>query len=836
MDGLSAAASTMATVSLALQLANSTKKLYEFWNSIKDAPEDIHGISTDLEFLSSILQQIGLEAQYQPPDPGTQAALRFCFEKINAIGSLITDIEPDFASMSLRKRKWSAIKAVFRAKNYQKCQESLDRMKVTLLLAQQNSSSRSSRLQHESQHQSLNVLQQAMANLRFQSPTGTIITTSNIPSGSQDHAAAFGAEVTRLANTLNVSGLPLGLRTAIEKAINNVLDEFDASDRAQQSRAGGLYMLQSTSWSRTTRRERTIRREYKKVESFFGTIYIKSKTSVLLSTDSEVPLCSSHEDQYEHETTVRILPAQWLISLRLIQGLNARLSRSSISGWKLSLDVIRPRPDNAIIFDFCRHGNLAGVKSLFERGLASPKDVDSDGYTPLHLRTMNSDKRRQYAARSHHLELCKLLIEAGSDRDCRTNGIEMVTEYDPSRIIDLLRLFIDLVDVSGFEDDRFLDGSIIIKCMIKYYPYVPVNPNKEDVVLWMLQSFGSGLRQIYNDRWIYNCLRLCSGLHKSNERFNYFLEITNGKVDALNMAGGWSVLHWVMLEPSNEDYVCQLLGAGANAHLEGSNRLYSSDLETPTSIAMYSASTFVMLQNALRRLAVHLEVFVDLEMNQPPLQRAGWEKETLLALLSSNIGEPYRHCSHDKYCKFCAAHRRPRVQINWMHELRRLKDRGTWNMLEGTLKSQHQMAEARGESDLVEDKALENSHHQQTQGKRQSALHRSAHISKVKGVRQASSIVGDSYVEDEFMCVWCWREWEETGQKPLLHESICVGCGKLLRFTPGRSRLYGNIEVCYDCEMDQDYGGYSDKQKQTEDSKSVKDSDEDEYSPYLFQT
>lgn len=141
---MDAAASTIAIVSLALQLANSTKKLYEFWNSIKDAPDDIRGISTDLEFLSSILQQIGLEAQYQaqyqPPDPGTQTALRFCVEKINAIGSLITDIEPDFASTSLRKRKWSAVKAVVRQKDYQKCQESLNRMKTTLLLVQQNSS------------------------------------------------------------------------------------------------------------------------------------------------------------------------------------------------------------------------------------------------------------------------------------------------------------------------------------------------------------------------------------------------------------------------------------------------------------------------------------------------------------------------------------------------------------------------------------------------------------------------------------------------------------------------------------------------------------------------
>ncbi|KAL9113322.1 MAG: hypothetical protein Q9187_007642 [Circinaria calcarea] len=567
-------------------------------------------------------------------------------------------------------------------------------------------------------------------------------------------------------------------------------------------------MPQSTPSSKTTRRKRTIRTDDKKVESFFGTIYINSKTSVLLSTGSEVLLCSSDEDQYEHETSVRILPAQWLFSLGLVQGLHARYSRSSISGWKSNLDVIRLRPDDALIFDFCRHDNIAGVKGLFERGLASPKDVDSDGITPLH-----------YAVCLHHLELCKLLIEAGSDRDWRTNDDRVnplfliavyedfrFTEYDPSRIIDLLRLFIDLVDFSGFEDDLYLDGYFIIKSMMEYRPFRD-NSNKEDVVLWMLQSFGSSLQETLNYRLV--------------------------------SFDGWSLLHMVMSDPSRglsgEDFVYRLLAYGADAHLEGCNNLFP-DQETPTSIAMYSAGMFVMLQNVLRRLAADMEVFVDLELNQSPLQRAGWEKDTLLALLSSDIGEPYCYLSDDDYCRFCSLAGTPLVQPYWMRELRRLKDRGAWNMLGGTFKYQYQMAEARGESDLVEDTALENSHHQQTQGKSQSALHGSAHISKFKGVRQVSSIVADSYVEDEFMCVWCWREWEETGQKPLLDESICVGCGRLLRFTPGRSRLYGNIEVCYDCEMDQNHGGYSDKQKQTEDSKSVKDSDEDEYSPYLFQT
>ena len=224
-----------------------------------------------------------------------------------------------------------------------------------------------------------------MSNLRLQSLADTITTTSNIPSGCQDHATALRTEVTRVANTFSTRGLPFGFKRAIEKAIIDVLDEFDTGDPARSPKAEASYIPQSQPMRRATWRKLIIRREDKEVEGFLGTIYINSKTSLLLPNCSENLLPCHDEDQYEHETSIRILPAQWLISLGLVQGLHALFSSSSISGWKSSLDTIRPRPDDALIFDFCKHGNLAGVKSLLERGLASPKDVDSAGRTPLHV-------------------------------------------------------------------------------------------------------------------------------------------------------------------------------------------------------------------------------------------------------------------------------------------------------------------------------------------------------------------------------------------------------------------------------------------------------------------
>ena len=134
MDGLSTAASVIAVTSLALQLAESTKKLIEFWDSIQNAPEEVDDIKLELESLRNVLEQIGHEAQHQPPNRLVEPALRLCSRKINAVRSLTTDIESGFTSSKICTRKWSALRAVWSRKKLEKIQSSLERLKATLTL------------------------------------------------------------------------------------------------------------------------------------------------------------------------------------------------------------------------------------------------------------------------------------------------------------------------------------------------------------------------------------------------------------------------------------------------------------------------------------------------------------------------------------------------------------------------------------------------------------------------------------------------------------------------------------------------------------------------------
>ena len=134
MEGLSAAASVIAVTSLAFQLAESTKKLFEFWDSIQNAPEEVNDIKLELESLKHVLEQIGHEAQHQPPNQLVEPALRLCSKKIIIVKSLTGKIESGLNSSKISTRKWSAVRAVWSCKRLEKIQSSLERLKATLIL------------------------------------------------------------------------------------------------------------------------------------------------------------------------------------------------------------------------------------------------------------------------------------------------------------------------------------------------------------------------------------------------------------------------------------------------------------------------------------------------------------------------------------------------------------------------------------------------------------------------------------------------------------------------------------------------------------------------------
>lgn len=47
----------LAVVSIAVQLAENAKKIYDFWNSVKDAPASVRAVTEDVGLLMRVLSE-----------------------------------------------------------------------------------------------------------------------------------------------------------------------------------------------------------------------------------------------------------------------------------------------------------------------------------------------------------------------------------------------------------------------------------------------------------------------------------------------------------------------------------------------------------------------------------------------------------------------------------------------------------------------------------------------------------------------------------------------------------------------------------------------------------
>lgn len=78
MEALGSAATVFAVVSVADQIAERVKQLYEFWSAVSEAPDNIRAIAADLEPLLGVLSQIAKDGQQYGEDKSTTAILGRC--------------------------------------------------------------------------------------------------------------------------------------------------------------------------------------------------------------------------------------------------------------------------------------------------------------------------------------------------------------------------------------------------------------------------------------------------------------------------------------------------------------------------------------------------------------------------------------------------------------------------------------------------------------------------------------------------------------------------------------------------------------------------------------
>lgn len=132
------AAGVIGVASLAIQLADSVKKLSDFWKSVEEAPLDIQTIIADLDCLSLVLSEIANEAQQNQPNTTLEKVLNVCNANVKALNSIIHQFEPGFSSTKYRVRKWTAIKSVLKREKIERFSVTLDRLNTILILVLRN--------------------------------------------------------------------------------------------------------------------------------------------------------------------------------------------------------------------------------------------------------------------------------------------------------------------------------------------------------------------------------------------------------------------------------------------------------------------------------------------------------------------------------------------------------------------------------------------------------------------------------------------------------------------------------------------------------------------------
>jgi hypothetical protein len=87
----------------------------------------------------------------------------------------------------------------------------------------------------------------------------------------------------------------------------------------------------------------------------------------------------------EEDVSYVISPSALLRWIGISRGVS--IYTKPTDGWQFTLQPFTVIPEESLIFEFCREGNLAGVQTLFKLGQASVRDRDRSGQTPLHVST-----------------------------------------------------------------------------------------------------------------------------------------------------------------------------------------------------------------------------------------------------------------------------------------------------------------------------------------------------------------------------------------------------------------------------------------------------------------
>ncbi|KAI1324748.1 hypothetical protein F5Y16DRAFT_423631 [Xylariaceae sp. FL0255] len=660
MEGLSVAASGIAVVSLAIQLYDECIRLKDFWVSVRDAPEEVAAITHDLMLLSAILKDISNGEQISF---AVSMGLSSCRLKIEKLKTIVEDLEATFQSDSRVKRIWGGLKTTAMTKRLREFRESLNETKSTVMLgimaqsiqapktpepwgnALNNYDTLAPETQppayapHDEQWKSptldqgrsekwlpVDQLKNECRRIVLPEPIHNTSMTSN------RLVREFLQKSMQIAvDDLFSSGTIEGL---LDNTINQVTEfethlqgthRNDGSYEVDNSAKGRCHQeSKKNPFDNSTRASRVCHRT-SSVGVLFGSIWVRTSTLRLAKKSS-----TAAGGDFQITTSFIFYPSAWLIRIGLGQGVEASLKNSK-DGWKFDFNPIRAVPDNSLIFELCKDGDMLGVQRLLKRQEASLKDTSPQGWTPLH-----------FAAEAGHVDLCEMLIKDGADKRALVfkgpspDALSPITIFavanhhlPAEHKIRMLRLFddcLELTDPSG-------DGWTVHAELKRSYNKEKV-PIPENAITWMLRSTASEEFIAFGPKTIWTATQCAVRSFLVQERNEQILQkllrLSPQQKKAISSSHATGIAHWLALRASERELLPMVIDAGRLCQISGFT--WIQDDLTPSQFVkalpvIYRAWAVAFPSNMD---TVESAILSELEVL---LEKEKWNRESLLSAL-----------------------------------------------------------------------------------------------------------------------------------------------------------------------------------------------------------
>lgn len=326
---LGAAASGMSVVSLAIQVAESIKKLKDFHDLMKAAPEEIRLAIDEIETLSFILADVDRDMQQQVSlDPRTKSIVlrsyRLCRNGNEALRSLVVELEEQLG----KGKKRGSFKVAMKQDKIESFRKKLDSAKATMLLANQVYDRAVQGQNWESHERDMLEIRSAFAK----------ISSMKMLSSSSDSAPDD----------------PGHYQSSENRKPENHISEIEEKNDLEKTEPA----LQG--WTTRTRRKRITKQQYSRL---FG-----------------IADMVSYDGGGATSTSISFALPRWIYA----RAFQIHLTKCH-QGWDHSFRAYRTLPYRSQVLLYSMNGDVEGIRQLFASGQASPFVVDPEGRTPLHV-------------------------------------------------------------------------------------------------------------------------------------------------------------------------------------------------------------------------------------------------------------------------------------------------------------------------------------------------------------------------------------------------------------------------------------------------------------------